>query len=81
MRAGYRMRKVAVFGNTGGGKSTLASRLAEVTGLPLHPLDRIEYKAGGEAILTSSAEVDHRWLWRCRLGLGAVLCSRHAGLH
>jgi len=41
------MRKVAVFGNTGGGKSTLARRLAEVTGLPLYPLDRIEYKAGG----------------------------------
>jgi adenylate kinase family enzyme len=44
------MRKVAVFGNTGGGKSTLASRLAEVTGLPLYPLDRITFKPGGEAI-------------------------------
>jgi adenylate kinase family enzyme len=41
------MRKVAVFGNTGGGKSTLARRLAEVTGLPLYPLDLIQYKAGG----------------------------------
>jgi adenylate kinase family enzyme len=44
------MRKVAVFGNAGGGKSTLASRLAEVTGLPLYPLDRIQYKAGGGKI-------------------------------
>ena len=42
------MRKVAVFGNAGGGKSTLARRLAEVTGLPLYPLDRIKYRAGGE---------------------------------
>jgi adenylate kinase family enzyme len=41
------MRKVAVFGNTGGGKSTLARRLAEVTGLALYPLDRIQYKPGG----------------------------------
>jgi hypothetical protein len=41
------MRKVAVFGNAGGGKSTLARRLAEVTGLPLYPLDRIQFKAGG----------------------------------
>jgi adenylate kinase family enzyme len=41
------MRKVAVFGNTGGGKSTLARRLAEVTGLPLYSLDLIQYKAGG----------------------------------
>jgi adenylate kinase family enzyme len=30
------MRKVAVFGNAGGGKSTLARGLAEVTGLPLY---------------------------------------------
>jgi len=41
------MKKVAVFGNAGGGKSTLARRLAELTGLPLHPLDKIQYRAGG----------------------------------
>jgi adenylate kinase family enzyme len=44
------MRKVAVFGNAAGGKSTLARRLAEVTGLPLYPLDRIQFKAGGGEI-------------------------------
>ena len=42
-----RMRKVAVFGNAGGGKSTLARQLAEVTRLPLYPLDTIQYKPGG----------------------------------
>ena len=42
-----RMRKVAVFGNAGGGKSTLARQLAEVTQLPLYPLDTIKYKPGG----------------------------------
>jgi adenylate kinase family enzyme len=41
------MRKVAVFGNAGGGKSTLARQLAEVTQLPLYPLDTIQYKPGG----------------------------------
>ena len=41
------MRKVAVFGNAGGGKSTLARRLAVITGLPLYPLDTIKYRAGG----------------------------------
>ncbi len=41
-----RMRKVAVFGNAGGGNSTLARQLAEVTQLPLYPLDTIQYKPG-----------------------------------
>jgi shikimate kinase len=35
------MKKVAVLGNTGGGKSTLAKRLAELTRLPLYPIDLI----------------------------------------
>jgi adenylate kinase family enzyme len=40
------MKKVAVFGNAGAGKSTLARRLAEVTGLPLYPIDIIKYPDG-----------------------------------
>ena len=56
------MRKVAVFGNTGGGKSTLARRLAEVTGLPLYPLDLIQYKAGGGAIPHAEYLERHRAL-------------------
>ncbi|THD44986.1 MAG: adenylate kinase [Bradyrhizobium sp.] len=42
------MRRAAVFGNAGGGKSTLARRLAEITGLPLYVLDRIQFRQGGE---------------------------------
>jgi adenylate kinase family enzyme len=41
------MKKVAVFGNTGGGKSTLSKRLSQITGLPLHVLDKIQYQSGG----------------------------------
>jgi len=41
------MKKVAVFGNTGGGKSTLARRLAALTGLPFCPLDLIQFRTGG----------------------------------
>ena len=41
------MKKVAVFGNAGGGKSTLARNLAGLTGLPLYPLDMIQFRAGG----------------------------------
>lgn len=44
------MKKVAIFGNAGGGKSTLAKRLAEITRLPLYPLDTMQYRAGGGEI-------------------------------
>jgi adenylate kinase family enzyme len=44
------MRRVAVFGNAGGGKSTLARRLAEVTGLSLYPVDTIKFRPGGSAV-------------------------------
>src|SRR5262249_31094710 len=40
------MRKVAVFGNAGGGKSALSRRLAEITGLPLYTLDIIQFPGG-----------------------------------
>lgn len=40
------MKKVAVFGNAGGGKSTVARRLAELTGLPLVVLDLLQFPQG-----------------------------------
>src|SRR5437867_2558056 len=45
-----RMKRVAVFGNAGGGKSTLARRLAELTGLPLHVVDLMQFRAGGAKV-------------------------------
>ena len=44
------MQKVAVFGNAGGGKSTLSKRLSEITGLPLYPLDKIKFLPGGAEV-------------------------------
>jgi adenylate kinase family enzyme len=41
------MKKVAVFGNAGAGKSTLSRRLADMTGLPWVPLDSMKYTPGG----------------------------------
>jgi len=41
------VNKVAVFGNAGGGKSTLSKRLAKMTGLPMVALDLLKYKPGG----------------------------------
>jgi adenylate kinase family enzyme len=46
------MRRVAVFGNAGGGKSTLARQLASITRLPLHSLDTIKY--GRYIVLTKT---------------------------
>lgn len=40
------MRKVAVFGNAGGGKSALARRLAKITGLPLYVTDIFQFPNG-----------------------------------
>ena len=62
------MRKVAVFGNTGGGKSTLARNLAALTRLPLYPLDMIEYREGGVAVprddyLRAHADLLQRDAW------------------
>src|SRR5262249_42290023 len=47
---GGRMKRVAVFGNAGGGKSALARRLAELTGLPLHVVDLIQFRTGGSKV-------------------------------
>jgi adenylate kinase family enzyme len=44
------MKRVAVFGNAGGGKSTLAKRLAELTRLPRYPVDIMQWGAGGRTI-------------------------------
>src|ERR1043165_239047 len=43
------MKRVAVFGNAGGGKSTLARRLAEITGLPLFVIDFVQFPRGYRA--------------------------------
>jgi adenylate kinase family enzyme len=44
------MKKVAVFGNAGGGKSTLSKRLSAIAGLPLYILDKMQYRPGGTEV-------------------------------
>ncbi|WP_428036174.1 adenylate kinase [Amphritea sp.] len=44
------MKKVAVFGKPGSGKSTLSRELASVTGIPLYPLDSMVYQKSGERV-------------------------------
>ncbi|MEM9005640.1 MAG: adenylate kinase [Cyanobacteria bacterium P01_F01_bin.86] len=53
------MKKVAVFGNTGGGKSTLSKRLGEMTGLPWVPLDSLQYRPGGDEVPHAEFKAAH----------------------
>jgi adenylate kinase family enzyme len=54
------MKKVAVFGNTGGGKSTLSKRLSQITGLPLYVLDKIQYRSGGAEVPQEDYKLAHQ---------------------
>jgi adenylate kinase family enzyme len=54
-----KMKKVAVFGNAGGGKSTLSKRLSELTDLPLHSLDKIKFQPGGAAVSAEDYQRSH----------------------
>ena len=62
------MKKVAVFGNAGGGKSTLSRKLAELTHIPLYPVDMIQFRTGGGEVphdeyLKAHAELLQRDAW------------------
>jgi adenylate kinase family enzyme len=54
------MKKVTVFGNAGGGKSTLSKRLSEITGLPLYVLDKIQYQSGGTEVPNEEYKHTHK---------------------
>jgi len=58
----HAMKRVAVFGNAGGGKSTLARQLAEITGLPLHVVDMLQFRQGGAAVPHHEYLASHRAL-------------------
>lgn len=53
------MKKVAVFGNAGGGKSTLSKKLFQVTGLPLCVLDKIQYQSNGTKVTQEEYKRTH----------------------
>jgi adenylate kinase family enzyme len=54
------MKKVAVFGNAGGGKSTLSKRLSQITGLPLHVLDKIQFRSGETEVSSEDYKRAHQ---------------------
>lgn len=40
------MTRVAIIGNAGGGKSTIARKLRDTLGLPLYPVDQLQWRPG-----------------------------------
>ena len=59
------VKKVAVFGNAGGGKSRLARRLAELSGLPLYVVDMMQFRPGGAKVPHNEFLQAHADLLRC----------------
>jgi len=53
------MKRIAIFGKPGGGKSTLAEQLSETFELPLCAIDQIEYKKNGEKVPIEVYEKSH----------------------
>ncbi len=53
------MRKIAVFGKPGSGKSTLSKHLASATGIQLHQLDSIVYKKNGDLVDRKTYDKEH----------------------
>ena len=58
------MKRVAVFGNAGAGKSRLARELATITGLPLHVIDMMQFRDGGEEVPHAEFLTTHAALLR-----------------
>jgi len=53
------MRKIAVFGKPGSGKSTLSKNLASATGIQLHQLDSIVFKKNGDRVDRKTYDREH----------------------
>jgi len=53
------MKKIAVFGKPGSGKSTLSKSLASATGIKLHALDSIVYKKNGDRVDREIYDEEH----------------------
>lgn len=53
------MKRIAVFGKPGGGKSTLSRKLAKAVGVELYPLDLIEYRPDGEKVSIEEYTLSH----------------------
>ena len=75
------MKKVAVFGAPAAGKSILSKKLAAATQLPLYPLDKLCFEAGGAAVppevyARRHAEILAREAWLIEAMAATNRCGR-----
>lgn len=64
-----RPQRVAIIGCAGSGKTTLAHRLSELTGLPLYHLDEIYFDRQGSPLPDNGLAAAHRWLLQRESGI------------
>jgi adenylate kinase family enzyme len=53
------MRRVAVIGNAGGGKSTMCRKLSKAQNIPLFPVDQIQWKPGWKPAPPEEVKLRH----------------------
>jgi len=53
------MKRIALFGKPGGGKSTLSKKIAFTLGIPLYPLDLIQYRPDGTTVSIEEYTASH----------------------
>lgn len=75
------MRRIAIIGISGSGKTSLARRLAAVTGLPLHHMDQLFWRGAWEAVpeqeyLVAHAELVRSESWIIEGYLDPVMAER-----
>ena len=57
------VRRVAIIGNAGGGKSTLARRIGAALGAPVWSVDDVQWRAGWTPAPPAAVATAHtRWL-------------------
>ena len=59
------MKKIAVFGKPGSGKSILSKRLTAAAGIPLHQLDSMVYQSNGELVDRETYDRAHGNILSC----------------
>ncbi|MCF2856954.1 adenylate kinase [Pseudoalteromonas sp. SMS1] len=70
------MKKIAVFGKPGSGKSTFSAQLASLAGIPLYQIDTMVFNADGSQVMRSKFDEAHNTILKSESwildGLGPI---------